>query len=422
MVKMIRRGLAIFLLTLVSFLLVTCNARLYNRVPERGITAEEMLAQLQFLRSELESGMGDKMQQLFPEGYFFSYMLYGLSWVNVGLQEPTTQAQALAEARWAYTHVDSHIGRAVFPQNLEPPYGMFYNGWRNYLLLGILLLQSTGERSADEWASFSRQTKTLSTAFSNSPTPFLASYTHQAWPVDALPALVSLRGYTHLSGDDRFEAVIERWLAQSLVLLDPEMSLIPHRTDYRNGAMLEGARATSQTLILRFLAELDPDLAQSHYEKFRQTYVVTRLGLPGVLEFPPHRPGRGDVDSGPLLFGVSLSATVVMMGTSRVFGDTKLASSLWQSVEFLGGAVTLNGERRYALGIMPIGDAFVVWSKSTLLWLGEMPAKNHQPFVSWWWRLPSHGLSLLILWLTFFVARKLWGLFPFLPNALPTNG
>jgi hypothetical protein len=41
------------------------------------------------------------MQEPFPEGYFFSYALYGLTWVDVGMRDGAPRDRALAEARWA---------------------------------------------------------------------------------------------------------------------------------------------------------------------------------------------------------------------------------------------------------------------------------------------------------------------------------
>ena len=68
--------------------LVTCNARLYTQPPPHTQTAPEIEPQLRFLRQSLEDGSAYEMQALFPEGYFFSYALYGLSWVNIGLNAP----------------------------------------------------------------------------------------------------------------------------------------------------------------------------------------------------------------------------------------------------------------------------------------------------------------------------------------------
>ncbi|MEV5504756.1 hypothetical protein AB0M50_56070, partial [Nonomuraea fuscirosea] len=41
--------------------------------------------QLAFLRGALDAGAAEDAQALFPEGYFFLHVLYGLTWVELGL-------------------------------------------------------------------------------------------------------------------------------------------------------------------------------------------------------------------------------------------------------------------------------------------------------------------------------------------------
>ncbi len=390
--------------------LATCNGRLYTAVPPEGQVSPEVAAQLHFVRQALAAGSARDMQALFPEGYFFNYVLYGLAWVNVGLQSPpdsVTRQEALAEARWALRHLDQPAGTAVFPPALDPPYGMFYAGWRNYLLAGILLLQPPQALDPHEVAEFEARSRDIAVAIRRSATPFLPSYWGQAWPVDAFPAIVSLRVHTVLI-DDRYEEVIRNWQAAVQERLDPSTGLVPHTADAETGQPWQGARGTSQTLILWFLADIDPTWGQAAYQTFRQHYVVTRWGLPGVLEFPVFQPGQGDIDSGPLIDGVSLSATAVFLGTSRVYGDTELTAAIWQGGEALGWAVEVRDERRYALGLLPIGDAFVVWSKTAVPWLTKPSPPAYTAIMPWWWRWPLHLLSLVPVIIMGFITRRFW--------------
>ena len=125
--------------------------------------------------------------------------------------------------------------------------------------------------------------------------------------------------------------------------------------------------------------------------------MTTRLGVPAVLEYPSGTSGVGDVDSGPLIFGVSLSATVVTLGSALVHGDHLLAEPLLHSGEVLGLPITWNNKKRYAFGMMPVGDAFLVWSKNARPWIATPSSASLPPAASWWWRLPWHGLSLLVI-------------------------
>ncbi|MFC7642925.1 hypothetical protein ACFQX6_19945 [Streptosporangium lutulentum] len=59
--------------------------------------------QLAFLRSALDGGAGDEAQRLFPEGYFFLHVLYGLSWVELGMRLPAASGRSRCDkhgGRW----------------------------------------------------------------------------------------------------------------------------------------------------------------------------------------------------------------------------------------------------------------------------------------------------------------------------------
>ncbi|MFQ5809099.1 MAG: hypothetical protein ACE5JM_05725 [Armatimonadota bacterium] len=77
------------------------NARLYRGGSDESGVAPDVLPQLRFVGGALRDGAGERMQELFPEGYFFSYALYGMAWVEVGQREAPGSAlheRALREA------------------------------------------------------------------------------------------------------------------------------------------------------------------------------------------------------------------------------------------------------------------------------------------------------------------------------------
>ncbi|WP_433367366.1 hypothetical protein ACQPZX_39490 [Actinoplanes sp. CA-142083] len=358
-------------------------------------TTDSVRRQQTFLRAALEDGAATRAQQQFPEGYFFSYALYGLTAVNLG---------DLDEARWALTHLDSPTAREPFDAGLSPQYGVFYRGWLNYLRGAILSLQPRG--TADP--AFDSDSADLAAAFDASPVPFLAAYPGQAWPVDSTVAIASLALHDKLR-PPRYGATITRWLSGVRVNLDPATGLMPHTADVDTGAFTSGARGTSQSIIQRFLPEIDSQFARDQYLTFRTKFLSRPLGLgPAIREYPHGISGPADVDSGPLPLGISFSATVVTLGAARMQGDRSLASGLANFGEVLGVPLDTLHTRRYALGVLPIGDAFLAWSKSTRPLAG--PAQPAPPAaLSWWWRTPLLLLFLLIAaapWLPAFIRRR----------------
>lgn len=365
--------------------------------------------QLAFLRDAMEEGAGERTQQLFPEGYFFLSALYGLTWVELGLREPPeSRAEALAAARWALARLDSPAGRAPFSSNLSPPYGVFHAGWSAWLRGGILALQPADRRNAAEVQELRARTAQLAAAFDSSVSPYLQAYPGQSWPVDSTVAIAALRLHDQLF-PARYQRTVDRWLSLVRQHLDPATGLLPHRADPTDGRPLEIARATSQSLMHRFLVEIDADFARAQYLRFRDLYVTRPAGLdPAVREYPAGAGGEGDVDSGPLILGVSLSATVVTIGAAQVQGDTALAGALANYAELTGAPVGLWRTKRYALGALPIGDAFLAWAKSARPWVA--PPQSPPPrSIGWWWRLPVlAGLAIVGLLPWLYVAHRRW--------------
>ncbi|MEV0709590.1 hypothetical protein [Nocardia aurea] len=372
--------------TLLTLLLLVPQVRMYRD----DLPRTDVVAQLRFIRAELDSGSAEEMQRMFPEGYVFSYVLYGLTWTDIARGDPAYRDEALREARWALRHVDSPTGRAVFDARLRPAYGVFYVGWSSRLRGAVVELAGT---NAPETARFTADCEALAAAF-DTDGPFLSAYPGQAWPVDNVVAMAALRSHDRIVGS-RFDAVVTRWLTSARTRLDPATGLLPHMA----APTPEGARGSSQSIIQRFLPEIDAAWATQQYSVFRRLFVDTPLGLPGVREYPRGRDGAGDVDSGPLLLGISASATVVGIGAARANGDRSLSGPLTGLGESLGMPVTLGDSKRYAFGVLPIGDTFLAWS------FAAPQAGSTTTFATvapWWWRLPWHALTLMVVALLWF--------------------
>lgn len=375
-------GGAVLVLTLASLAVLALNARLYR---QPSSSPEAIVPYLDHLRGQLEAGAGERMQQLFPEGYFFCYCLYGASWVDLAVAQPDLASRALAEARWALDHLESDQGRQAFAAEQNPPYGVFYVGWSNWLRGGILKLDPDGP----EKARFETDCQALAEAFAG--TPFLEAYPGQAWPCDSTVAVASLALHDHLYRP-RYQATIGAWLeAVDQQTID---GLLPHQV--KPG--VTPPRGTSQVMILRFLHDLDPEVGLVHYRRFRQRYLTTRLGLPGVREYPLGQHGPGDVDSGPLVFGFSFSSTGVGPGPARLYGDRPTERCLGQLIDTFGVA----GRGRYLFGVMPVADALLIWSRTAVSWTGHPPASEAWPeLVGPFWRWGFHLFwlgPLAVLW------------------------
>ncbi|TDO49409.1 hypothetical protein EV643_106381 [Kribbella sp. VKM Ac-2527] len=374
------RVLRKLLVGIAAFAVLVAGVGTARLVLPRDDAADGAVKQLRYLREEIEAGADHDAQRQFPEGYFFLNVLYGLTWVQVGLEDSARAPEAALQARWALDRIKSPDGTAPFDPSLRPRYGVFHAGWTNWLRGGLIALKQSEAREIDEYTSASVE---LASAFRRSKTPYLQAYPGQAWPVDSTIAMASLSLYDELVAP-RFARTTSAWIAAVKKQLDPETGLMPHQA----APVVTGARATSQSIIHRFLVEIDAGFARSQYEVFRERF-VTKVG---VREYPKGIGGKGDVDSGPLLLGISLSATAVTMGAARVQHDP-LADQLGREGDLIGLPVSGLRTKRYAFGLLPIGDAFVAWSATARPLVADEQPELYSG--SWWWRVPW----LILLWL-----------------------
>lgn len=401
MTRVLRRGLlalGVFLCALAGAALLWLNARLVatpaNAYPAGGL-GPDIVAQLDGIGRRLRAGEGRDMQAIFPEGWFFSHMTYGYAWVNVGLAtgDPALRARAIAETRWVLERADSPEGLAPFTRATQVPHGVFYLGWTNRLLGGLMLLQAPAERSAADLARLKTQSRQLADAMRASPSGNLDAYPGQSWPCDNVVALASLAAHDAVFGPT-YADVMARWVTLTRAHLDPATGLIPHAANAATGVATIGPRASTQVYIHAFLPEVDAAFAREQYARYREVFVTSVVGFPVSLEYPKGSRGQGDVDTGPLVLGIGPSATVVAIASARANGDGPLAERITVLSELLGFPVTTAQGKSFALGTLVVADGFLAWGKSLLPWTVPAPALSDDPASL---RLPLHLMSLALL-------------------------
>lgn len=354
--------------------------------PSVAGTTRVALAQLAYLGPELEVH-ADAMQEWFPEGRVFTLALYGLAWVDVGRgsSDGALRARALAEARRALALSETPRSRIGYGPASGLPHGMFYEGWVAHLRAGTLHLGGGAARDTAFHATCERLD-----AASRGGGPFLDSYEGMAWPADNAAGAAALRSYGTLL-HPRYTQTAEAWLRAALRHVDPATGLLPHE------AGSPRPRGESAALMIRFVYEIDPAAAGAQYAALERAFATRFAGLlPAVREFPRGVRGSGDVDSGPVILGVSAPASVVGIAAARMTGHHRAAADLRASPEVLGVPLQWRGRRSYAFGQLPVGDAFLAWASVVRPWNAPAAAPSPQtPYGGW--RLIWCGLWGLVL-------------------------
>jgi hypothetical protein len=345
------------------------------------VASAQVPAQVEFLQSAIDDGAGPRMQQLFPEGEFFL----------TSLTAAAAARSDLAGARLLRNRLNRPELVANFGSGMTPEHGIFHAGWT--LSVAVDLAEASGD-AADRTA-VERAALPVDAAYRASRTGFLEGYPGQYWPCDSVVGAAALARAAVLLDRADWLATVRAWRDTVNQHLDPTTGLLPHRVDGAGQAQV-GPRGSSQAIIQAFwpaiAVALDGAGDEETWTRFTAAFVTRQAGLVGVREFPAGQAGVGDVDSGPLVLGVSTSASVVTLAAARTVGDQDLAAALTREAELLGLPLQWAGQRRYALGLLPVGDAFLAWARSRTPLASAASVESESPGP--WWPLLI-GLALV---------------------------
>lgn len=185
------------------------------------------------------------------------------------------------------------------------------------------------------------------------------TYPGQRYPVDVAAGVASVGLWAKATG--RPEPVVlarwrtalrDRWIVDGMLAQTA-------RADGTPGV----PRGSGTFLASWFLSFWAPDLAKDLYFSGRDQLLVTLGPLVAMREYAPGVDGRGDIDSGPIVAGMGVSATGFAIGAARAAGDETTARQLESSASLIGQPETVAGATHWktgkALGSAPLADAIL---------------------------------------------------------------
>jgi len=188
------------------------------------------------------------------------------------------------------------------------------------------------------------------------------TYPGERYAVDNSAGIAALALHDRASGEDH-AAVLRAALAALQGQRDPASGLL-HQSQAPDGSPRDRPRGSGTFLAAWFLHRADPALARDLYERGVQALSGELLGVTAMREYALGVEGRGDVDSGPLIAGFSVSATGFALGGASAFGDEAMRARLLRTVS-LGGPLAvrvvpgLSSEEGGATG-SHLGDAILL--------------------------------------------------------------
>jgi hypothetical protein len=254
-------------------------------------------------------------------------------------------ATAFGASAWGHAALD----------DLASDRGHAYLGYLD-LALGMIRRISPGTRFA---AVHDRITAAIVRRLAAAPHAIVETYPGEAYPADVASLVGAIGASDRATAADHgallhhFADVFRaRWV-------DPASGLLYQSGDARRGVPTGAPRASGTALAAYFLSFADPALSRDLFAAVARSQRASFLGFGGVREYAPGASGDGDVDSGPVLFGVSVSATGFALAGARASGDRAFFTELYRTADLFGVPVDRGDGRRFATG-GPLGNALLL--------------------------------------------------------------
>jgi hypothetical protein len=244
-------------------------------------------------------------------------------------------------------------GRRGF-DDLESDRGHAYLGYAN-LAFGMLRLL---DRESAIAPLHDRLTSALARRLAKAPHAAIETYPGETYPADVAAVAASIALHDR-STVPEYRPLLERWSRAFFErYVDSRSGLLYQTVDANDGMPLGPARASGTAIAVYFLSFVEDDRAGVLFgavERQRASF----LGFGGIREYPSGVVGSGDIDSGPLVLGVSASASAFALAGARLYGNHGLLSELMRTAFLAGIPIETEGRLRFATG-GAIGNAIVL--------------------------------------------------------------
>lgn len=191
-----------------------------------------------------------------------------------------------------------------------------------------------------------------------SPTGLIETYPGEAYPTDVAAVAAAIAVHGRATGADH-RAVLAHWAERvRRVQIDATSGLVFQRMDANTGRMQDAPRGSGTGLAAYYAGFADRSVAETLTDGLLR-HEGTFLGFGAIREYAGGYEGEGDVDSGPVLLGVSVSATGFALAPARAMGRRDAFTRIYRTVDLFGLRAGGADRTRFAVG-GPIGNALLL--------------------------------------------------------------
>ncbi|MBI2893570.1 MAG: hypothetical protein HYY06_08450 [Deltaproteobacteria bacterium] len=296
------------------------------------------------------------------EWYLITHVAAAIGLAQTALEHPELGSE---HARL----VERAIDRALLPRGRahdalawsEDPLEAL-DGDRGHLaFLGYANLALSMHRRLEPRSRFSRLNDEITAALArrfarHGSGALLESYPAETYPADNAAAIASIALHDRAAGGQNSDVVQDVLSAFSTRYRDPRSGFLYQRVDSETGAPRDAARASGTALAAFVLGAAGLDAARPLWRSLARQFDDV-LGFGGVREYGPGD-GAGDVDSGPVIFGLGVSASGFALAAARRHGDRERFRGLFASAWLFGLPYETKAGLRFVSG-GAVGDTLL---------------------------------------------------------------
>ncbi|MGZ6434649.1 MAG: hypothetical protein ACXWRE_15040 [Pseudobdellovibrionaceae bacterium] len=297
--------------------------------------------------------------------------MLSLTLTNIGMLNPESKEEALASLRILikkamsddFTSFDSKSWYKNPLQDLKSKEGhIAYLGHLNLMLAEFKILG--GGLEFDD--IHQKITNTIIMRSDLSPCGVSESYPGEAYSMDNIAAVSSIALAAKSLKKAYYAEWSKKWLKTFLNRFsDSQTSLPAFSINYDTCKIEHPPSGVSGIWNSLFSWYIYPDLGKKLYKTSIEEWNSSRFGFHGINKYHDNYGFVGDIDNGPLFFGLSLAATGFALGPTRLAADYDLYNNFLRTIEFFGSSFTYGNERFY-LAMPIIGDAILLAMRTSI--------------------------------------------------------
>lgn len=231
------------------------------------------------------------------------------------------------------------------------------DAWLGWPALALSMLRLVHPETPHA-AVHDRIVEALARRLAAAPHGLIETYPGHSFPTDVAACAAAVALYDRATRADH-SVMLRAWTqTYESAWVDSKSGYLWQQGDWQTGDHRDAPRGSGTAVGAYFLSFVDEALTAKLTDALAR-HERTVLGFGAIREYPGGVTGKGDIDSGPVILGVSIAATGFTLGAARATGRDALFVDLFRTVDLFGAPASHGGGVRFATG-GPFGNAIML--------------------------------------------------------------